>query len=75
MKHTTIFKNGKSSQAVRIPKEYRLHAKECWIRKVGNSLILTPKPESWDDFFKSPLQLSDDFLLDRNQQPSQKREF
>jgi antitoxin VapB len=73
MKHTSIFKNGKSSQAVRIPKEYRFQTKECWIKKVGDSLVLTPKPDSWEDFFNSPLKLSGDFSFDRKQQVPQER--
>ena len=74
MKIATVFKNGPSTQAIRIPKEYRLHTKEVWIEQVGDSLIIRPKPESWDDFFQSPLKLSKDFLMDRDQQPPQNRD-
>ncbi len=37
-----IFKNG-ASQAIRIPKKYRVTAEEVYITKVGDSLIVTPK--------------------------------
>ncbi len=74
MRVATVFKNGPSTQAVRIPKEYRLLTKEVWIEKVGDSLIIRPKPESWDDFFQSPLKLSDDFSMERNQQAPQNRD-
>jgi antitoxin VapB len=74
MKTATVFKNGHSTQAIRIPKEYRLPTKEVWIKKRGNALIITPKPVTWDDFFNSPLKVSEDFLVARNQQPSQKRD-
>lgn len=74
MKVATVFKNGPSTQAIRIPKEYRISTKEVWIEKVGDSLIIKPKPESWDDFFYSPLKLSSDFSMQRNQQPPQNRD-
>jgi len=37
-----IFKNG-ASQAIRIPKKYRVTTEEVYITKVGDSLIITPK--------------------------------
>lgn len=75
MKVATVFTNGPSTQAVRIPKEYRLATKEVWIEKVGNMLIIRPKPESWDDFFSSPLKLSDDFSMLREQDGPQERDW
>jgi len=74
MKTATVFKNGPSTQAIRIPKEYRLNTKEVWIKKIGNALVITPKPSSWDDFFDSPWQLSEDFSMERNQEPPQNRD-
>lgn len=74
MKIATVFKNGPSTQAIRIPKEFRLNTHEVWIKKVGNSLVITPKPDSWDDFFDSSLKLSEDFSLERNQEPPQDRD-
>lgn len=73
MRTATVFKNGHSTQAIRIPKEYRIAAKEVWIEKVGDSLIITPKPASWDDFFTSHLKISDDFSMERNQKAPQQR--
>jgi antitoxin VapB len=74
MKTATIFKNGHSTQAIRIPKEYRLPTHEVWIEKIGVSLRITPKPDSWDDFFTSKLKISDDFSMERNQKLPQKRD-
>lgn len=73
MKTATVFRNGKSTQAIRIPKEFRLFTHEVWIEKVGDSLVITPKPDSWEDFFLSPLKLSDDFSMERDQTISQER--
>jgi len=72
MKTTSVFKNGPSTQAVRIPKEYRLNTSQVWIKKIGNTLIIYPKPPNWDDFFDSSENISDDFSMDREQKPPQK---
>lgn len=74
MKSTTVFKNGPSTQAIRIPKEYRLSAKEVWIERVHNGLLIKPKAESWDDFFSITPDVSDDFSMERKQRPPQDRE-
>lgn len=73
MKAATVFKNGPSSQAVRIPKEFHLTTKEVWIERVGENLLIKPKPDSWEDFFYSPLKVSNDFSMERNQKFSQAR--
>ncbi len=73
MKTATVFKNGRSTQAVRIPKEYRLATPEVWIEKVGECLVIRPKPGSWDDFFSSPLEITEDFDMTRNQSRPQER--
>ncbi len=74
MKTTTIFKNGPSTQAVRIPMEYRLLTKEAWVEKVHNGLLITPKADSWNDFFLSTPKVSEDFSTERNQQKPQTRD-
>ncbi len=74
MKTATVFKNGHGTQAVRIPKEYRISTKEVWIEKMGDSLVITPKPISWDDFFTNPLKISDDFSMERDQKSHQQRD-
>lgn len=73
MKIATVFTNGPSTQAVRIPKEYRLATKEVWIEQIGDALIIRPKPESWDDFFADKTTVSDDFSMERDQLPVQER--
>lgn len=67
-----LFINGRS-QAVRLPAAYRFDAKEVYIRQDPETgdVILSRKPESWDDFF-SALKGADvpaDFLneAERNQ--------
>jgi antitoxin VapB len=59
-----VFKNGRS-QAVRIPKEFRLDVDEVLIERKGESLVLTPqKPrrwKTWEEYFAQRQGLSDDF--------------
>ncbi len=68
-----IFMNGRS-QAVRLPKEFRFESDEVFIRKKGKEVILSPRPKSWNDFFKSTPLPSDDFMVSREDLPAQKRE-
>ena len=53
---TKVFMCG-SSQAVRIPRKYRLSTQEVFISQRGDQLILTPRhdDDSWEEFFKEPL--------------------
>ncbi|MCA1786934.1 MAG: antitoxin, partial [Desulfotignum sp.] len=58
---TKIFKNGRS-QAVCLPKDFRFDVEEVFIKKVGNTVILSPKPDSWRDFFLSDVKADPDFM-------------
>ena len=69
-----LFTTGRS-QAVRLPKAFRFEGKEVFIRKEGNRVILSEKPESWDDFFTSPARVTEDFMAERVDLPPQKREL
>ncbi len=74
MKTAKIFRNGQS-QAVRIPKEFRINGSEVFIKKQGNSILLIPLDEDpWKPLFKSIHQFSNDFMLTREQPSQQKRE-
>jgi len=60
-----LFTTGRS-QAVRLPKAFRLSGSEVFIRRdeATGDIILSPKKHSWDDFFvladKTPLP--EDFM-------------
>jgi len=66
MQTAKIFQNGRS-QAIRLPKEFRFEGKEVYIRKVGQKVILSVKPESWKDFFYSDKKPTSDFMKAREQ--------
>lgn len=68
-----LFRNGRN-QAVRLPREYEIDAQEVYIRQEGDSIILTPKPQSWDAYFRTARRLSDDFPEDIEDLPAQERE-
>jgi antitoxin VapB len=69
-----VFFTGRS-QAVRLPKAYRFKSKEVFIHKEGNRVILSEKPETWDDFFASSARVTEDFMAERVDLPPQKREL
>ena len=69
-----LFVTGRS-QAVRLPKEFRFEGKEVFIRKEGGCVILSAKPESWDDFFDSKKAVSADFMKERVDLPAQERDL
>jgi antitoxin VapB len=48
-----VFMNGRS-QAIRLPKAFRVEGSEVYIRKEDNKLVIEPKPQiSWAEFFKT----------------------
>ena len=65
-----VFQNGRS-QAIRIPKEFRVDTTEVYIEKVGETLVIRPKKENkWDIWFDTLNEFdTSDFFLDRVQQP------
>lgn len=73
-----LFRNGRS-QAVRLPAEYRFEGSEVRIRRDPDTgdVILSRRPESWKDFFElmKTIEVPEDFLADREDQPPQKRDL
>jgi antitoxin VapB len=55
-----VFKSG-NSQAVRLPKEYRLDTDEVSINRIGSVLILIPKNDPWGIFSQGIEEIGDDF--------------
>ena len=68
-----IFKSG-NSQAIRLPKEFRLNQEEVYITKIGDSILLTPHKEKWLNLVNSLDLFSDDFMDERNQLQLENRE-
>jgi len=67
-----LFTNG-SSQAVRLPAEYRFEGTEVSIRKdeTTGDVILSPKIQSWDEIFAmfDAADIPEDFMSERDNDP------
>ena len=61
-----LFKNG-SSQAVRLPKEYRFEGDKVYIRKEGDRVILSPYRSPTELLLESLEMFTDDFHIERDQ--------
>ena len=72
METAKLFQNG-SSQAVRLPKEFRFRGDRVYIKKMGDAVVLLPVRRSWKSFIESLSMFTDDFMADREQPPRQSR--
>ena len=65
------------SQTVTMPLEFRFpeSVREVFIRREGESVVLTPRPTDWFSFFASGLTVSADFMADAERLPVQGRSF
>ncbi len=68
-----LFKSG-NSQAVRLPKEFRLDATEVEIYRRGDEIVLRAKPRDLAGAFELLCALPDDVLSDRPDDAPQVRE-
>ncbi|MCC6212775.1 MAG: antitoxin [Burkholderiales bacterium] len=73
MKTAKLFRNGQS-QAVRLPKEFRLEGDEVFIKKSGSAVVLIPLVHSWDSLIGSLERFSADYMADREQPRQRKRQ-
>ena len=64
-----VFTSG-NSQAIRLPKQFRLDVKEVLIRWSGNNLIITPRPDSWEGFMQGCSGFSDDCRINHDEVPA-----
>lgn len=72
MQTAKIFMNGRS-QAVRLPKEFRLPGDDVFIKRLGNIVILIPKDAPWSSLLKSLDRFTGDFMESRDQPAQDKR--
>ena len=64
----------RSSQAVRLPKEFQFSTDEVFIRKEGEDVILSPRPRDWGPYLDTGPVASDAFMEDIDDLPVQERE-
>jgi antitoxin VapB len=70
-----VGKNNRA-QVLTIPLEFRFPEgmKEVFIRKVGDDVVLSPRPVDWSSFLASDLRVSDDFIAKLEDLPVQERD-
>jgi antitoxin VapB len=62
-----VFMTGRS-QAVRLPKEYRVTGNSVYVKRLGNSIVLIPKTaDRWAGLFAALDEFPRDFVLERRQ--------
>ena len=68
--------NNNRTQIVTIPLEYRFPEgmKEVFIRKVGDEIVLSPRPKDWSAFLAAEVRVSEDFMADVDDLPLQERD-
>jgi antitoxin VapB len=72
-KTAKVFMNNRS-QAVRLPKEFQFDTPEVFIRKVGDEVILSPRPDNWTALVEGPYA-SPGFMEGVEDLPVQDRSF
>ncbi len=73
MATTRVFRSG-NSQAVRLPKEYRVKSKELEISRRGDKIVLREKEDNLAQAFHLLASLPDDLeVAGRGDRPPQKR--
>ena len=74
MTYARVFKSG-NSQAVRLPKEFRLQAEQVEIFRRGDEIVLREKPADGSAVFDVLARLPKDFMAEgREDEPPQHRE-
>lgn len=73
MEKTKIFKSG-NSQAIRLPKKYRIIGDEVYIKKMGDGLLILPRNSAWSSLIESLNSFSSDFMNSREQPIIDERE-
>jgi antitoxin VapB len=74
MQTAKVFQNGRS-QAIRLPKEFRVETDEVYLKKTPEGFLVIAR-DPWAVFFEGVEELSDDFMAGgRRQPPPQPRKW
>jgi antitoxin VapB len=68
-----IFMNGRS-QAIRLPKEFRVRSDEVFLKKTSGGFTVTER-DPWEMFEEGCRELSGNFMAERIQPPLEKRRW
>jgi antitoxin VapB len=72
MKTAKVFKSG-NSQAVRLPKEFQIDAKEVEITKENGNLVLRPVAKTWETYLKHSRRFTGDYPDRIGDEPAEER--
>ncbi|MGO8746294.1 MAG: antitoxin [Thermoguttaceae bacterium] len=67
MQTAKVFMNGRS-QAIRLPKEFRVSAAEVYLKRMPEGFLVVPR-DPWEVFLEGVQELSDEFMAEGRQQP------
>ena len=73
MQVAKVFMSG-NSQAIRLPKEYRVEGNEVFIKKTSEGILLIPKSSLWEIMWEGLQEFSEEFTFVRSQPELQNRE-
>ena len=62
------------SQAVRLPKDFQFATDEVLIRRVGDDVVLSPRPRDWRLYLETAPVASDAFMAEVKDRPVQERD-
>ena len=66
MQTAKVLKNGRS-QAIRLPKEFRVKAGEVYLKRTPEGFLVVPR-DPWEVFLEGVAELSDEFMAGGRQQ-------
>ena len=71
MQTAKVFRNGRS-QAIRLPKEFRVDCDEVYLKKTPEGFLVIAR-DPWELFFEGVAALSDEFMSGDRSQPELER--
>jgi antitoxin VapB len=66
-----VFMTGRS-QAIRLPKEFRVASDQVFLKRTSEGFLVIPK-DPWDQFLEGIAEISDDFFAQGRKQPELER--
>ena len=67
MQTAKVFQSGRS-QAIRLPKQFRVQTAEVYLKKTPEGFLVIPR-DPWDVFREGVQELSEDFMAEGRRQP------
>ncbi len=72
MRTARVFRNGRS-QAIRLPKEFRVECDEVYLKKTEHGGFLVLPRDPWELFAEGVEELSPSFMAEGRRQPKAQR--